>query len=65
MGQTPVCSICSEQEKEQTFFNNNNNNLLIIEDKDVSLMDRPILKENKNTTPLNIKYLSKKIFLSC
>ena len=56
MGQSPVCSFCSEQEKEQTFINNKNN-IIAIENKDISIMDRPILKENKRVSPLNLQYI--------
>ena len=57
MGQSPVCSFCSEQEDEQNLNTKKNNNLYIIENKDISIMDRPILKENKNTNFLNLSYI--------
>ena len=53
MGQSPVCSFCSEQEKEQD-LKNKNINFPIIENHDVSIMDRPILKENKISNSLNL-----------
>lgn len=56
MGQSPVCSFCSDQEKEQN-LKDKNKNILIIENKDASIMDRPILKENKISNSLNISYI--------
>lgn len=56
MGQSPVCSFCSDEEKEQN-LNNKNNNMLIVENKDISLMDRPIIKENLRSNPLNLNYI--------
>ena len=45
MGQSPVCSFCSDQEREQNL--NSQNNFLISDNKNITLMERPILKENK------------------
>ena len=60
MGQSPVCSFCSDQEKEQN-LKDKKNNYLIIENKGASIMDRPILKENKIFTNiiLTITYVEK------
>jgi len=56
MGQSPVCSFCSDKEKEQKLVTQNNNNFIISENKDDSLMDRPILRDNKKPTSLNLNY---------
>ena len=56
MGQSQVCSFCSNQEREKDFANKNDNNL-IMENKETSLMDIPILKESNNRNPLNLKYM--------
>ena len=55
MGQSPVCSFCSDQEREQNL--NSQNNFLIPENKNITLMERPILKENKETNSFNLKYI--------
>ena len=56
MGQTTVCSFCSDKEKEQDLIKNKNN-IFIMENNDCSIMDRPILRENKNINSLNLNYI--------
>ena len=48
MGQSPVCSVCSEKEKEEN---------LISENKNLTLMDLPIIKDNKNPNSLYLSYI--------
>ena len=55
MGQSPVCSFCSDQEREQNL--NSQNNFLISDNKNITLMEHLILKENKKTYAFNWKYI--------
>jgi hypothetical protein len=54
MGQSPVCSICSEKEKEEVFHSDGP---LIQENKNITLMDLPIIKNNKSTNSLYLNYI--------
>ena len=57
MGQSQVCSFCSNHEKEQDLFENKKDNFLILENKEKSLMETPILKQSNNNYPLSLNYI--------
>ena len=56
MGQYPVCAICSEKENEEN-LNFNNKNYIISDNNTTSIMDRPILKDNKSNHPPPLSYI--------